>query len=92
MDDAEVVTIDVDTGIAVLRKRPNLHPLPPRWREELGPNPISMLEWRHLAGHREELLRLVTLKEFVDWLDEEHVKTGSTVSDVPLEGDSHVDQ
>jgi hypothetical protein len=61
----------VDWGTAVLRKRQNKHPLSQKWRDYLGPNPISMLTYDHLVENRQELLRLVTVDDFVGWLDEE---------------------
>jgi hypothetical protein len=69
--DAEIVIIDIDYGVGVLRLRENKHPLSEDWRDFLGVNPISMLEFRHISQNREDLHRLVSLSEFRSWLDEE---------------------
>lgn len=71
LPDAEVVTIDVDSGVAAVRKRPNKHPLSNAWKQFLGPNPLSMLKWEHYRDHSEELMRFVSLEGFVSWIKEE---------------------
>eukprot|EP01038_Epipyxis_sp_PR26KG_P017082 gene17082-23499_t len=70
--DIEIVVIDVDYGIASIRRRTNAHLLSPEWREYLGVNPISMLEYKHLEENRFELLRLMTIADFISWLREEN--------------------
>jgi SAM-dependent methyltransferase len=67
MPDADLVTIDVDNGITVVRRRKNEHQLSDRWRDFLSVNPISMLNFQHLKDHREELLPLVSVEEFRTW-------------------------
>ena len=67
----EVVVWDSDEGVAVLRRRENKHPLPAQWLNFLSVNPISMLEYSHLAEHRETLMRLMTMEDIKSWLDEE---------------------
>ena len=74
-DDVEVVTVDVDHGVAVLRRRPNLHPLPALLQLKLlAPAPgVSMLDalsYQDLDNYRAEVLRLVTVAEFRQWMME----------------------
>lgn len=71
--DVEVVTIDLDHGVAVVRKRPNLHPLAAELeRRALQPaNPIEAFTYVDLDLHRNEMLRLVSLTEFRSWLNED---------------------
>ena len=69
--DIEIVVVDVDFGVAAIRKRPNRHPLPQEWVEFLGVNPLSMLNYRHLELYRQVLLRLVSLDELEAWLIED---------------------
>ena len=71
LPDAEVVTVDIDYGIAAVRKRPNRHPLSDAWKQYLGVNPLSMLEWKHYRDHKEELMRFVAMDEFFSWIKEE---------------------
>jgi hypothetical protein len=67
--DVDMVVVDVDHGVGVLRKGENRHPLSSQWQEFLGASPLSMLRWEHLKNHREELLTLVTMSGFRKWLD-----------------------
>jgi SAM-dependent methyltransferase len=69
--DVDMVVVDVDHGVGVLRRGENRHPLSSQWQELLGASPLSMLQWEHLKNHRDELLTLVTVDEFVDWLEEQ---------------------
>jgi SAM-dependent methyltransferase len=71
LPDAEVVTIDIDCGVAAVRKRPNRHPLSNAWKQYFGPNPLSMLRWEHYRDHKEELMRFVSLVEFFSWINED---------------------
>jgi hypothetical protein len=72
--DIEVVTIDVDHGVGVVRKRPNRHPLPMELQAKLvaaGDRPLDAFTYAQLEDHRDELLRLVTVAEFREWLRSE---------------------
>ena len=69
--DAEVVTIDADNGIAVIRKRFNRNVLSNDWQQFLTINdPISMLTMKHLQENRENFLKLVSWNEFKAWIHE----------------------
>jgi hypothetical protein len=72
MKEIEIIVIDIDFGVGVIRRRPNLHPLEEKWQKYLSVNPISMLDYNHFIHHKEELLRLVSLQEFESWLNSEH--------------------
>jgi SAM-dependent methyltransferase len=72
--DLEIVVIDVDHGVGVVRRRPNLHPLPDHLAEKLrlsATEPLKAFAYQDLNAHREELLRLVTVQGFRQWLDDE---------------------
>ena len=69
--DAEVVTIDADNGITVVRKRNNRYPLSSEWQQFLTDNdPLSKLTMQHLLQNRETLLKLVSWDEFRIWIQE----------------------
>ena len=68
--DVDLVTTDVDFGVAVLRKRPNRHPLPADVVELLDVSPISMLDYSLLERRRVELLRLVSFSDMMAWARE----------------------
>jgi hypothetical protein len=72
-EDIEIVTVDVDHGVAVVRRRPNLHPLPTPLLEQLlrSEDPLEAFTYAELIQHRESLLRLVSVAEFRAWLNEE---------------------
>ncbi len=69
--DVEIVVVDVDYGVGVLRPRLNTHPLTSEWQRFLGVNPVSMLQYKHHVQHRRELHRLMSLRQLEAWLDEE---------------------
>ena len=75
LDGAEIVVVDVDHGVGVVRRRPNRHPLPPLWLERLRSpalaHPVDGVDWAGFDAHKAELMRLVTVAQFRDWLDEE---------------------
>jgi hypothetical protein len=64
----EVVVLDVDYGVAVMRRRENKHPLPNEWVQFLGINPIAMLDYDHLSEQREVLHRLMSFADLDEWL------------------------
>lgn len=68
--DIEIVIVDVDTGVGVIRRRPNEHPLSDYWREFLGVNPLSMLKFSDFAKHKSDLFRLISIGELENWLDD----------------------
>lgn len=72
-DDVEVVTIDIDHGVTIVRKRPNLHRLPAELERRAlsAGNPIEAFTYVDLEAHRNMILRLVSLTEFRAWLDED---------------------
>jgi len=57
--------------VGVIRRRPNKHPLTDNWKHFLSVNPISMLDHFHIRNYRNNLLRLMNLKDFEKWLIEE---------------------
>jgi hypothetical protein len=74
MPDIEVVTIDVDHGVGVVRRRANQHPLPPALQQQAARyahNPLEAFTYAELRANRKDLLRLVSVSEFRAWLDEE---------------------
>jgi hypothetical protein len=76
LEDVEVVTVDVDHGVAVVRRRPNLHPLPAELRDKQrrSENPLEAFTYADLERYRESLLRLVSVAEFRAWLGEEVIE------------------
>jgi len=75
------VTIDFDMGVAVLRRRPNQHRLPMELETRLllpnNGSAIDAFTFQEFDVLRDELIRLVSLREFREWLDEE-VEAGAT--------------
>jgi hypothetical protein len=71
LDYVEIIVVDVDHGVGVVRKRPNNRPLSAQWIEFLGNDPISKLSNDILATSRTELLRLATVDGLEVWLDQE---------------------
>lgn len=69
--DVEILVVDIDFGVGVLRRRTNRHPLSVAWQRRLSVNPVSMLRFTDYLAHRQDLLRLTSLSDFVLWLDEE---------------------
>ena len=69
----EVVVVDADHGIGVIRRRRNNHPLSQHWQERLiaPSSPSHALSNSDLRQHRSELIRLVTVQGMLDWLAEE---------------------
>ena len=71
MGEAEVVTIDADNGIAVVRKRQNRHLLSSDWQQVLSiKDPMSILTMKQLQENREHLLRLMSWDEFRTWIQQ----------------------
>ena len=71
-DGLEVITIDIDHGVTVIRRKPNMHRLPPDLeRRVLLSSSLETFTFEEFdMTHRNTLLRLVTVEEFRDWLDE----------------------
>jgi hypothetical protein len=77
----EIVVVDIDHGVGVIRKRPNTHPLPERWSNRVIEG-FQLIDWtvtsefmqgisyEDLDANREILLRLVSMNEFRNWLEE----------------------
>jgi len=70
-DGLEVVTVDADMGIAVIRRRLNSHRLPIDIEYKLLDSPLEALSYSDFSEKRNDILRLVSLKEFRSWLDTE---------------------
>ena len=72
-NDLDIVTIDTDHGVGVIRRgAPTAH-LPDHWKETLGDYPIHRLNYPdHLEPHRDELLNLMTIREFKKWFHSSH--------------------
>ena len=70
MAEVEVVVLNFDHGVGVLRRRKNKHPLPPEWVAWLSVSPISMLKYADLVDHRDALLRLIGFRELEAWLSD----------------------
>ena len=66
-DDLDIITIDTDHGIGVIRKGTPNTKLSEYWRTVLNPYPIPFLNYTHLEQHRTELLNLKTIREFKKW-------------------------
>jgi hypothetical protein len=73
LQDVEVVTLDLDHGVAVLRRRPNMNRMPAELEERMnnGSNPIEVFTYSDLVQYRADMLRLVTVAQFRAWLDSE---------------------
>lgn len=71
LSDVEIVVVDIDHGVGVIRRRANKHPLSDEWKQLLSVAPIAVLTTAHLVNHRNELLRMMSMKQFELWLEEE---------------------
>ena len=69
--DIEIVVVDVDYGVGVIRRRPNRHPLPAEWIKYLDVNPISMLSYDLYEKHKHVFHRMMTMADMRAWLKEE---------------------
>jgi hypothetical protein len=95
-DGLEIVTVDIDLGVSVIRRKPNHHRLPMSIEHKIllpsqcyigqndeinyktcqenmgkGAQGIYAFAYQDLIEYRELLLRLISLAEFKEWLDEE---------------------
>lgn len=72
LPDVEVIIIDIDHGIGVLRRRPNQHRLPEEFEQKLAlaENKLEVFSYMDLELHRNILLRLMSVVEFRAWLVE----------------------
>jgi SAM-dependent methyltransferase len=77
--DLEAITIDVDHGVGVVRRRPNLHPLPSGLLQKVtsAANPLDAFTYADLEQSREELLRLMTVAGFREWLQDENTASSA---------------
>lgn len=86
LPDIEIVIVDVDHGVGVIRKRQNKNSLPAEWQSLLGLTPerfipsevIKSLQNDHLRNNRTDLLRLVTVDGMLEWLNEEIYEINDT--------------
>ena len=69
-DGLELVIIDIDHGVAVLRRQLNRHRMPVDIESRVQGGGIDNLDWKFLQTERENVLRLVTMNEMRAWLDE----------------------
>ena len=69
--DVEIVIVDVDFGVGVIRRRANRNPLPTEWVDFLGVNPVSMLDFEQIRDHRNKLFRMISFDDMDMWLREE---------------------
>jgi hypothetical protein len=75
--DLEVVTIDIDHGVAVLRRRANLHPLPMELRQQVARyahDPLEAFTFAEMLANKMAILRLVSVAEFRAWLSEDSMR------------------
>lgn len=83
IEDLEIVVVDIDHGVGVIRKRPNTHRLPSEWEERLlmagGWDTLLLqkegelgfideLLYQELDANREVLLRLLSINGMSPWL------------------------
>ena len=78
MSDVEIVVVDIDCGVGVLRRRENKHPLPHHLVEYLDMDPVSMLNYEMLDSDRFGLLRLMSYQDMVNWVEEEYQSVEAT--------------
>ena len=71
MEGVEIVIVDVDHGVGVVRRRRNKHRMRPELEKEVAKKGFDGMDWDFLQRERNELLRLVTLEGLKSWLDEE---------------------
>jgi len=73
-DGIEIITVDVDQGVAVLKRRHNCNRLPIKWEMKIiEEGVINALTYEDLVAHRDVFLRLVSLSEMRKWLDSDEV-------------------
>ena len=65
------ISVDIDTGVAVIRKRPNEHPLAPHWSDLFSVSVISMLSYDTFQRNKHELMRMMSFQDMKHWMDEE---------------------
>lgn len=70
LENVEIIVVDIDHGVGIARRIPNNHRLPLNWEMRLVGNPVKELSYAELAANRELLLRLKTVAEMREWLDE----------------------
>ncbi len=69
--DIEMVVVDIDYGVGIIRRRENQHPLPVEVARHLGGNPLVTLDYEYFDEHRRTLLRLMSIQDAKNWLAEE---------------------
>ena len=82
MSDIEVIIVDIDQGVGVIRRRDNKHPLNSHWQQLGGGDPwklINLLSNRHFREDKSSLIRLMPIDEMLRWIDEERVIDGMDV-------------
>ena len=71
--DLEIVIVDIDHGVGVIRRRQNNHPLPDDLIDLLGVSPISMLDNHIFRKRKHEMFRFMSIDQMLLWLDEENM-------------------
>jgi len=70
-DGLEIIIVDIDQGVGLIRRRRNNNRMEMSLENILLEDGINALTWNLLKIKRESLLRLVTLDQMRQWLDDE---------------------
>ena len=70
-DGLEIIIVDIDQGVGLIRRRRNNNRMEMSLENILLEDGINALTWNLLKFKRESLLRLVTLDQMRQWLDDE---------------------
>jgi SAM-dependent methyltransferase len=68
-DGLEIVIVDVDQGVGLIRRRLNRHRMDIELESKILEDGIDKLDYSFLRAERERVLRLITLSEMREWLD-----------------------
>jgi hypothetical protein len=93
INELEIVVVDIDHGVGVIRKRPNTHRLPSEWETRLllaggwdimhedgDMMPfIEEISYQELDANREVLLRLMSMNGLRRWLHEDSPENVNTL-------------
>ena len=69
-DGLEIIVVDIDQGVGLIRRRRNNNRMKMSLENILLENGMDALTWNLLKSERENLLRLVTLDQMRKWLDD----------------------
>ena len=70
-DGLEIIIVDIDQGVGLIRRRRNNNRMEMSLENILLEDGINALTWNLLKFKRENLLRLVTLDQMRQWLNDE---------------------